>query len=762
MDKIIDIKTRKPKIIDPSTMKGFNFESEFEDGTGLWDAEYQATMDMLALKGLFFNEPWPYIALDLVADSLSQVPMVVKRLSTDASGDVNEETVTDHPALMILQNPNPFQGYKDFIYNLEVEIDLMGNGIIYYAKRSNQLWIIPAETVTLDLNEGRLAGYRVHQDLGQGQIDATSAEVFKPDDIWHYRRPNPRSLLWGLSPFVPNRKPVLLNRYSLDWVMSFYLKGATPNVIIQSEKPNVDEKRALRMLKTFEQAHTGRANMRRPLLVPNGYKAEMMNQSIADQNFVELVKLNREDILQILRIPKHAVGLAESGSLGSKEHEMALRFFFTDSIQPRQAKIEEFLTDCFRSQLLLEENEVLEFDNSEVAILQEDRQAQAELAQSLMPIWSLNEIRSEIFNKDPLPEGEAVASAVPVPTPVSTAVDDDEQEVEEVEEVSDTTLEEDDDETQDKDYRDSINKKLINKFGDAIVKGLEDQVSLLEQESKQIEPYVHGLLDKWIEEALPVVLRELKKGQPKEKAVGNDETPKKIPSKKRLRRLLAKVFGKDEDEYLTTTLAEMEAIPSQAFDTTVVTVLNQENVAELEALKRQAGEKTRKLMQARGLETFHNISETTTNKIFTIIENGIKDGKGLRDIGIDIAASTQLTQGRATTIARTEALTANSLGQKAAMDAAEEVVDDLVKIWVNADDLRVRGRPGGLYPDSKDDHWKLGGEVRDVKDVYSNGLDYPRDPKGKAFQTINCRCTQVIASRKDLTDEDFQDFKNPT
>jgi HK97 family phage portal protein len=762
MDKIIDIKTRKPKIIDPSTMKGFNFESEFEDGTGLWDAEYQATMDMLALKGLFFNEPWPYIALDLVADSLSQVPMVVKRLSTDASGDVNEETVTDHPALMILQNPNPFQGYKDFIYNLEVEIDLMGNGIIYYAKRSNQLWIIPAETVTLDLNEGRLAGYRVHQDLGQGQIDATSAEVFKPDDIWHYRRPNPRSLLWGLSPFVPNRKPVLLNRYSLDWVMSFYLKGATPNVIIQSEKPNVDEKRALRMLKTFEQAHTGRANMRRPLLVPNGYKAEMMNQSIADQNFVELVKLNREDILQILRIPKHAVGLAESGSLGSKEHEMALRFFFTDSIQPRQAKIEEFLTDCFRSQLLLEENEVLEFDNSEVAILQEDRQAQAELAQSLMPIWSLNEIRSEIFNKDPLPEGEAVASAVPVPTPVSTAVDDDEQEVEEVEEVSDTTLEEDDDETQDKDYRDSINKKLINKFGDAIVKGLEDQVSLLEQESKQIEPYVHGLLDKWIEEALPVVLRELKKGQPKEKAVGNDETPKKIPSKKRLRRLLAKVFGKDEDEYLTTTLAEMEAIPSQAFDTTVVTVLNQENVAELEALKRQAGEKTRKLMQARGLETFHNISETTTNKIFTIIENGIKDGKGLRDIGIDIAASTQLTQGRATTIARTEALTANSLGQKAAMDAAEEVVDDLVKIWVNADDLRVRGRPGGLYPDAKDDHWKLGGEVRDVKDVYSNGLDYPRDPKGKAFQTINCRCTQVIASRKDLTDEDFQDFKNPT
>jgi phage portal protein BeeE len=199
--------------------------------------------------------------------------------------------------------------------------------------------------------------------------------------------------------------------------LSFYLKGATPNVIIQSEKPNVDEKRALRLLRSFEQAHTGRANYRRPLVVPSGYKAEIMTQSIADQNFVELVKLNREDILQILRIPKHAVGLAESGSLGSEEHKQALKFFYTDSVQPRQAKIEEFLTECFRSQLILGEDEYLKFDNSQVAVLQEDLQAQAMLAQSLMPIWSLNEIRTELFDKEPLPEGESVAAVSTAPAP---------------------------------------------------------------------------------------------------------------------------------------------------------------------------------------------------------------------------------------------------------------------------------------------------------------------------------------------------------
>lgn len=749
MDKIIDIHTKRPAIITDS--KSFNFEREFgEDGGGLWDAEYQAQIDSMALKGMFFNEPWPFIALDLVADSLSQVPMVVKKTITDGDGDTTEEIVKEHPVLKILENPNPMQNYSQWMYNLEVEIDLMGNGIIYYAKNKQQLYIIPAETITLDFKGSDLVAYRVHEDIGNG-MTKESGQTFAVKDIWHYRRPNPKSLFWGLSPFIPNRKPVLLNRYSLDWVLSFYLKGATPNVVIQSEKPNVDEKRALRFLRSFETSHTGRANLRRPLVIPNGYKAEMMNQSIADQNFVDLVKLNREDILQILRIPKHAVGLAESGSLGSEEHKQALKFFYTDSITPRQNKISQFLTSCFRAQLLLAEDEFLEFDNSNVGILQEDLQKQAELAQSLMPIWSLNEIRSEIFQKEPLAEGETVATA-----PQRQIFQQQEEEQQEEEQVeAETEQEEDEDDTQDKDYREGITKAVLNKFGNAIVKGLEDQVSLLENESQDLEPFLLGLLNKWNQEAENIVLRELRKGTPKAKAVGDDETPKKIPSKKRLRKLLTKVFDKDEDTYVETVEASFADIPGQSFDTTVVTILNQENAAELEALKRESGEKTRKLLRSRNLNTFSNISDTTTNRIIDRIEAGIKEGKGLRDIGADISQAEGINQSRATTIARTEALTANSLGQKAAMDSAAKVVDDLVKVWINAGDLRVRGNPSGRYPNSKDDHWDLGGEIREVDDVYSNGLDYPRDPKGKAYQTINCRCTQVIASRSDLTEDDI-------
>ena len=780
MKKVIDIKTKKPRIIVGEKEKSFfNYDDEFEDGFGLWDSEYTAAMDMVALKGLFFNEPWPFIALDLVGDSLSQVPMCVKKKTVESDGSFSTEKIYDHPALMILSNPNPFQTYKDFIYNLEIEIDLMGNGILYFAKKSKQLFIIPAESVTLDVENNEVVGYRVHENIGSGIMNPDQAQVFPKKDIWHYRRPNPKSMLWGLSPFVPNRRVCLLNKYSSDWLLSFYLKGATPNVIIQAEKSNVDAERALRLLKTLETSHTGRANLRRPLIVPAGYKAEMMNQSIADQNFVELVRLNREDILQILRIPKHAVGLAESGSLGSEEHKQALKFFYTDSIMPRQIKISEFLTRHFQQNRILAEDEFLEFDNSEVGVLKEDRQAQAELAQSLMSIMSLDEIRSEVFDLEPLKVGELTASAyensqafsanlsASIDNEEEIEVEEEDQEEEEEEEVSLDTLqdyeaeEDDDDDKNNEQKRNAVKKYLIEHHGDGIVKNLQTQVDVLENESDSIKSYINKLLDNWIKESVDICLKELRKAKPKTKDVDDDETPEKIPSKKRLARLLQQSFDKDEEDYKTTIAAEFKGIPEKAFDITMVTIVNEENAGALEALRAKTESRSSKLLEKLSNRTFSSITETTSNQVIRTIEAGISSGKGLREIGEEISKMTGLNESRATTISRTEALTAVSLSQKSAMDSASEVIDDLVKVWVNANDNRVRGNPAGLYPDAQDNHWKLGGEFVDVDGTFSNGLDYPRDPKGKAFEVINCRCSFVTISKKDLDAQDFEEINQP-
>jgi HK97 family phage portal protein len=418
MSKIVKRRTRTladnptDKLYEVENVKHLNADFDQDMSTGIWDQEIKAFMEATTLKGLFFSEDWVFMILDLIAESVASSPMVVKRTVGETDGKAEIETIDEHPALTLIKNPNEFQEYATFIYNYVIELDLMGNALLHYARNRQTLNIIPAENVSLKMDDkGGFAGYEIFQDMAFEEQLTGRGMFFTRQNVWHQRRPNPKSMLWGLSPFVPTRKNVLFNRYTSDWLNSFYLKGATPTVSLSMER-NVDEKSALRFLRSFEQAYTGVRNMRRPLVLPKGVTAETMSPTVADQQLIELINKNRENIINILRVPKHALSLAESGSLGSEEHKQALRYFYTAAIMPTQNKIAEHFTRKMKASRLLEENEVLCFDNSEVEPLRDDMLKKAELSNSLLSIMSANEIRKDLWDKEPIEGGDSLQSAV--------------------------------------------------------------------------------------------------------------------------------------------------------------------------------------------------------------------------------------------------------------------------------------------------------------------------------------------------------------
>jgi uncharacterized protein with gpF-like domain len=160
----------------------------------------------------------------------------------------------------------------------------------------------------------------------------------------------------------------------------------------------------------------------------------------------------------------------------------------------------------------------------------------------------------------------------------------------------------------------------------------------------------------------------------------------------------------------------------------------------------------RTTLRARGLETFSQVSKTTTEKIMKVIEQGVKDNKSVLEITRNIADNFKtVSPARAETIARTETLTASSLGQAAAMQNASEVIKGLKKVWINAGDTKVRGNPGGEYPDAEFDHWHVQNDgAIDYNEPFSNGLQFPREPGGEAGNVINCRCRLMTIAPGDL------------
>ena len=399
MSKIIPINDKV------GTIKELGF-SEMTDNSasGLWDSEVKAFMDNQTLKSLFFTEDWVFIVLDLVASEVSNSELIVVE-DKSIQGKNRQVPVENHPLMPTLSQPNAWQDYSSWMYLHVVELNLMGNAIQWYAEQTQQLIGIPADRVQMDFTGNSLKQYIMHSDGTENA--ALEGTVFKADDIMHQRRPNPSSLWWGLSPFIPNSKSILFNRYSQDYLNSFYLKGATPQMVLQMEK-NASEDSALRMLRSFETSYTGRRNQRRTLVLPKGVKAEAMSHSIGDQKLVDVINSNMEKIINILRVPKHALSLDKAGSLGSEEHKMALKFMHTSSINPMKKKIAGSFTKFFHEKDLLKPNQRIIFDNSNVEVLKEDEIKRADLAKKQSSIKTLNEVRSDLYDLPPLAGGDVV------------------------------------------------------------------------------------------------------------------------------------------------------------------------------------------------------------------------------------------------------------------------------------------------------------------------------------------------------------------
>jgi HK97 family phage portal protein len=738
--------------------KDFNLvrDMDLDSGSGLWDAETKMFLDSVTLKGLFFSEDWVYICTDLVARKISSQQLRVMR-SFVRDGKYISEPAAAHPVQRMLENPNRWQDYSAFMYVTAVDLCLIGNAITWMGQNKDFLMPVPAESVSLEFDrEGKPTAYLVSESSSESTgLQRTSMTKFPLDQIAHTRQPNPSSMLWGLSSFTPLRKAILFNRYTSEYLNNFYLKGATPGIALEMSS-DANEHVALRLLRSFENAYTGRRNQRRTLVMPKGVTAKPISHSLADQQLANFIELNREVIINALKIPKHELSLAKSGSLGSEEHKTALKNFWSSTLMPMMKIIAGTMTKNLASKL--GPDHYLEFDISDVEVLQESLDAKAKLAKEMLSTKTMNEVRAEVWSLPPVAGGDALPGTpsqyATVPPPVST-----ETPVTAIQEsplavgpstVADETLSTSAPETKD---------NIPGGVGKAanFIKANKDWFTAREQNlSKGTQAGVEKMQEaalKLMAAMAPAIVNSVRVGL-QELSFKAEDPKAEIVSKAELRRRLQKVNASFEEKWTEQQLKYLEAVVDLGYNTQLALPFKLPNEDALAALKVRGAKNRREILEARAMDTFAQMSKTTTDKVLDLVEAGVEEGKSVdkisQDIGSYMRNNADEIGARAMTIARTETLTASSLGQAAAMQDAAKVIPALKKMWINAGDDRVRGNPGGLYAKSEADHWTLQGEVKDWDADFSNGLAFPRDPSGGAGEVINCRCTFITLPAEEM------------
>jgi HK97 family phage portal protein len=641
----------------------------------------------------------------------------------------------NHPVQRILDRPNPLQPAFAFKYSCITDLQITGNSLIFVSKSNRWLVQVPTEIVSLDLSaRNDVVAYDI-VGVDPRSFPASARTKLRSEDVIHVKRPNPSSVFWGLSPLIPGSNPALFNRYSNEYLLNFYKKGAQPGLIFEMTE-EANEVQARKLLASLETAYSGRTNQRRNMVAPKGVKVTDIAHTLADQNLIEYLHNNRETLINIYGVPKHELSIAEAGSLGSEEYKTALKNFWQGPLMAIGSMFESSLTEKLKP--WLGENYVIRFNYSNVPILQEDLYEKANLAASMLSTMTYNEVRQKIWKLEPIEGGDVLKDFANQPTfPSFPSFSSASIEPEALPPALVST-----------EPKSIVSNKEANilAFGDYVKadgsQWFQEQIAEVEvlsrRSANKMENLWLNLLEDQIVEAVKVAKREIE-----EKAID-------VPDKEALQEKMRKAMDTIKSKWVKGFNGILEAQVELGYDTVLNIPMNKPYQDGIDAIRERGKNGRIKILQQRAIDSFDQISETTTAKIMARIEEGMDKSESLAQIVTAIRKLGADAAGRALTIARTETSVANAIGQAEAMKDAAEVIPDLVKVWINANDDRVRGNPGGLYPDASADHWSLMGEIVDAKDTFSNGLRYPKDVRGGAGEVINCRCSMLVVSEQDL------------
>lgn len=356
----------------------------------------------------YANLPWLYAGVTALAIAAAKPPLLVKREVKQADGTVKQEKVEGQEINRLLEAPNKGLTMRELRQVTAINMALTGNAywnlvgtsavkpvIISKKNKPVEIWWLKPEQVTPELDVTGAIGKYIFTSVAGKEEPLTLSEIV------HFRQANPRSYHVGMGILEP-----LINTATLEFNATTFQKkylendGTPPFIFEHPGSPTDDEMD--RFKRRWDAAHKGPNKAGRFGIAFGGMKVSKLGDGMKDAQYVELRKLNREEMLAAAGVPPSVVGLLEYANYSNMEVQQ--RKFWEDAVIPMLDLIAETLT--LRLATYFDERVWVEFDYSGIRCLQEDDLRRAQVAE----IWlrtgvkSPNDIRAEM-NLEPYTGG---------------------------------------------------------------------------------------------------------------------------------------------------------------------------------------------------------------------------------------------------------------------------------------------------------------------------------------------------------------------
>ena len=340
------------------------------------------------------THPWINACIDKVAEAVASVPF--KLFTQDQEGKVQE--VTSGELYDLFQSVNDYTTVHDFWEQMVIDLEVTGNffaEIEFAGSKPTALHHMQPDCVRIIPDPKKRVKefwYTVN-----GHTITLPAE-----NVLHLYYYDPLSPLWGLSPLASISLTLTTDFYARAYNRRFFENDASVPAVLETDQKLTPEE-IDRIQKSWASVHQGVDKAHKIALLWGGLRYKETGLAPKDAQFLELIKMHREEICAALGVPPAVVGIFEYANYANSEAQ--IKMFWHDKILPLLTKVEQMITEHFISRF--DEKIFGQFDISGIEALREDETKVADIDFKLVSsgLATINERRA-LKGQEAVPWGD--------------------------------------------------------------------------------------------------------------------------------------------------------------------------------------------------------------------------------------------------------------------------------------------------------------------------------------------------------------------
>ena len=250
------------------------------------------------------------------ARAIAQCPAEHKRLT--AAG--KHETITSSPASRLLRDPNGYQTFNQFLFNIVAGLGFDGEALALIARDDRQ-----APTALHPVQRGSWSPYVDPQsgavfyrvsDSPQGLYRA-GAELVPARNVVHFRQYTPRHPLIGETALTAAALAAGINVALSQAQAAFFSNMNRPSGILSTDQ-TLSKDQMTRLREAFEAQAAGMSQGKLPIL-GNNLKFQALAISSVDAQLIESHRMSITEIARVMGVPLPIIGVMEGATYANAE-----------------------------------------------------------------------------------------------------------------------------------------------------------------------------------------------------------------------------------------------------------------------------------------------------------------------------------------------------------------------------------------------------------------------------------------------------------